>query len=74
MLTKIKDMKLRNYIKVKRTKRASHYVDLAWEIATSPIVMNGRSAAQSHKFLPQNVSLAHYMLLCHRFLVALPSL
>ena len=24
----------------------SHYAGLAWEIATSPIVMNGRSAAQ----------------------------
>ena len=24
----------------------SHYACLAWEIATSPVVMNGRSAAQ----------------------------
>ena len=40
----------------KKDKKASHYAGLPWEIATSPIVMNGRSAAQPYeKFLPQNV-------------------
>ena len=62
MLLKIKEMKCRNYIKVKKQKRASYPAGLAWEIATSPIVMYGRSAAQPHKFLPQMFSLAHHSL------------
>ena len=62
-------MKLRNYIKVKRTQRPSHYAGLAWEIATSPIEMHGRSAAQPHENpATKHFSPAHYMLLCHRFL------
>ena len=40
----------------KRAKRASHYAGLAWEIATSPIEMHGRSAVQPHEeILPPNI-------------------
>ena len=73
MLLKIKDIKSMDYIKVKRTKKASHPAGLAWEIATSPIIMHGRSTAQPHKeILPPNIFTSPSFLPCQN--VALLSL
>ena len=48
-----------NYLKGQKDKRASHYAGLAWEIATSPIIVYGGSAAQPHKIPATNIFLYH---------------